>query len=226
MQGFSYTQLVQALQDWPQDTSDGTGEYIENIPRIIGLGELRLVKDLNLDIFDAIAALDADEGETRVEKPNDWIATRTLWRVPANEGLSGERTPMHLRSLGFLRRYTPNPDDSATYAPPLYYAEISETEYEIAPVPDDDYQIELHYIRRPEGLSDDTENTWLGDRVGDVLLVACLMEAEHFLKADDRYSDMRSRYYEELLPVARAELRRLVRGGDYNPIKPAAKTVE
>jgi hypothetical protein len=48
------------------------------------------------------------------------------------------------------------------------------------------------------------------------------MEAEHYLKADDRYEDMKKKYYEELLPVARAELRQSIRRGDYNPFQRSA----
>lgn len=225
MQGFSYDELVQALQDWPQNDSGEDGEYVDNIPRIIGLGELRLVKDLNLDIFDAIEYLVLDTSEVRVDKPNDWIATRGMWRYTGIfEGTpTGEREPLHQRSLGFLRRYV---SDNTVEAAPIYFNEISETEFEFQQPADDQYTLELHYIRRPEGLADDNQNTWLGDHVGDVLFLACLMEAENFLKADDRYSDMRTQYYEEKLPVARAELRSLIRSGSYNPVKPAAKTVE
>lgn len=229
MQGFTYDQLVEALQSWPQNSDDDENSgYVDNIPRLIGLGELRLVKDLNLDIFDHTESLSVLEGEHTTQKPDDWIATRTIWRTlaVAAEGESTKRTPMHLRSLSWVRRYADDPTNTDTHGAPLYYAEVSEEEIEFGPVADRDYDFEFHYVRRPEGLSADNQNTWLGDKVGDVLFVACLMEAEHFIKADDRYGDMKAKYYEELVPIARAELRRLVRMGDYTPVKPAAKTVE
>ena len=229
MQGFSYDQLVQALQAWPQNTNDDEDAgYVDNIQRLIGLGELRLVKDLNLDIFDHTESLAVAAGDSTVEKPEDWIATRNVWRTltAPGDGDSTARTPMHLRSLGWVRRYSSDPSNTETHGAPLYYAEASETELEFGPPADVGYDFEFHYVRRPPGLSADNQNTWLGDKVGDVLFAACLMEAEHFIKADDRYGDMKTKYYEELIPIARAELRRVVRMGDYTPVKPAARTVE
>jgi uncharacterized protein YeaO (DUF488 family) len=60
--------------------------------------------------------------------------------------------------------------------------------------------------------------------VPDALFAACLMEAEHYTQADDRYADFKTKYYEELLPAARYELRQLQRAGDYSPFSPAARS--
>jgi hypothetical protein len=66
--------------------------------------------------------------------------------------------------------------------------------------------------------------SWLSVRVPDALFAAVLMEAEHYMQADDRYGDYKTKYYEELLPGARAELRQMQRSGDYSPFEPAARS--
>jgi len=66
------------------------------------------------------------------------------------------------------------------------------------------------------------QNTWLGDNVGQLLFVACLMEAEQWLKVDDRYADLKTKYYEELLPSARGEVHIAMRAGVYAPLTPIA----
>ena len=50
---WTYTTLRQALLDWPVEDEDSE-EYVDNIDNLIGLGELRLVRDLNLSIFDVV----------------------------------------------------------------------------------------------------------------------------------------------------------------------------
>jgi hypothetical protein len=65
--------------------------------------------------------------------------------------------------------------------------------------------------------------SWLSRCVPDALFAACLMEAEHLLKADDRYADYRAKYH-EIIQVARLELRQAIRNGDYSPLKAGAVT--
>lgn len=221
--GFTYTQLKQALQDWPQNTSSGAGEYVPNLDNIIGLGELRLVKDLNLDIFDQIDFVAIAQGDVRATKPVGWVTTRGLWRYTGTfvGDPTGARTPLHQRSMGFIRAYAA---DNTLQAPPIYFNEVSATEFEFQQPADAAYTFEVFYVVRPTGLSSGNQHTWFGDNLGDVLFAACLMEAEHFIKADDRYADFKAKYGTELLPTARAELRTLIRTGDYDPAKAAAVT--
>jgi hypothetical protein len=80
------------------------------------------------------------------------------------------------------------------------------------------------YIGTPaESLSASAPNatTWLSRSGSDALFCACLMEAEHFIKADDRYKDYLDKYNNELLPRLRAEIRKSIRAGDSSPMKPA-----
>lgn len=66
MLGFSYKQLYQALQDWPLKSS---ALYLSNLNRIIFLGELRLIKDLDLDIFDVNDTVALTVAQTVLPKP-------------------------------------------------------------------------------------------------------------------------------------------------------------
>ena len=218
MQGFTYTQLNQALQDWAENTSSGAGEFVENIDRLIQLGELRVVKDLNLEIFDvsdttAVVTL----GSRDVLKPTGLIVCRDLMLITA-----GVRTPLYKRSPAFCNTFAPNPSTTGT---PRYYCEEDDGSWKLFPTPAANATVYSRGIYRPESLVDE-EQTWLGDTCGDLIFAATLMEAEHYLKADDRYADYKSKYYEELLPVARMELRELIRGGDYAPYRPTAERVK
>lgn len=214
MQGFTYTELFQALQDWPEDTDSTANGYLDNIPRIVQMGELRLVRDLNLDLFDVLDTSSVVTlGSRIVTKPADLLVARTLWVV-----IAGVRTRLIHRSRDYVINYSLDTADTDT---PKYYAENSDLEWMVAKVPSANGIVESLGVYRPESLVD-AETTWLGDHCGDVLFAACLAEAEHLLKADDRYKDYIDKYTTELLPVARTELRNLIRAGDYAPYRPAA----
>lgn len=215
--GFNYTQLVAELQSWPQSES---AQYQAEIPTFIQLGETRLVRDLNLDIFDNVQpGIAVIAGSRLVMKPTDLIQTRGL--IVINAG--GVGSPLPIRSYDWCVNYQPDP---SVQAQPKYACELNDTQWLVVATPDQNYTLSCHYVRRPPGLSNSNSNTFLGDKVGDCLLVACLMEAEDWLKADDRYQEKRAKYGSELLPAARAELRASIRSGDYSPYSPAAESTD
>lgn len=213
MEGFSYDQLILALQTWPEDDAD---EYTDDLQRIVSLGELRLIVDLNLEIFDqTFDSLAVVGGSRMVDKPAGTITTRFI-RVT----VGGRSYPVLLRTQDWCESYAP---DEAVLARPIYCWEASETQWGLVNTPDQNMLLRAKVIIRPPGLTPANQNTWLGDNVGDLLFCCCLMEAEQWIKADDRYGDMKTKYYDELLPTRRMELQNLIRNSGYSPYKPAAK---
>lgn len=217
MEGFTYDQLFQALQSWPEDDEESYTADI--IPRLISLAELRVVKDLNLNIFDVSGEAVLTVNDNIIAKPDDMIALRTMrGEVQA----TGVTFPIEMRSLDWVKNVGSDP---AVRAQPRYVADVDELQWSVGTLSDNDYDIQLLYVARPDGLTPTNQTTWLGDKVGDLIFNCALMEAEQYLKVDDRYADMKAKYYGELLPVARLELRNHVRNGDYTPVRAAAKPV-
>lgn len=209
---YTYTELVSKMQTYPESSS---AEYVADIPDLIGHGELRLVRDLNVEFFDFTdSGLIVLTGDNTVTKPDDIVVHRSFDIQLA----SGIWEPLEYRSNDYVRRH--GADETAT-GRPRFIADKDEFEWIVSPYADDDYSIRCRFVRRPEGLSVSNPTTWLSTYAGDALLAACLMEAEHWLKADDRYEDMHDKY-NELLSVARLELRQAVRNGDPYPMKAAA----
>lgn len=216
---WTYATLAQALEDWPQNDNP---TYVDNLETIIGLGELRLIRDLNLEMFDRDdETVTFIQGQRTVLKPDGVIAVRNVGYLDATLGY----VPLKKRSVEYCKQYAPL---VGTEAKPIYYAEYSETEIYVVPTPDDGLEtVVFRSQMRPTDMLDSaTPNatSFLSVRVGDALFAACLMEAEHYMQADDRYGDYKTKYYEELLPAARFELRELQRTGDYSPFEPAARS--
>lgn len=279
MQGFNYTQLYSALQVWPLKAST---LYLQSLNRIIFLGELRLIKDMDLDIFDVHDQIDLSFGDTTIPKPpgalpivftspitpsstsatlsSAWTGTTgayvvtfsdneiqsvtltngdvtATWPLPmANAATvnatvnsqfivernlwviyNGATKLMVKRSFDFLQMYL-----GALPGKPYYFADDGQSEWLMAPAADAfATAVKRRYVQRPPSIVV-AQNTWLGDNTGDVLFAACLMESEQWLKVDDRYADMKTKYYEELLPNARGEVMLAARSGVYAPLAPIA----
>ena len=54
----------------------------------------------------------------------------------------------------------------------------------VAPVPDSDYTVELHYLYKPVSLTSQTTGTWLSDNARNALLYGSLVEAYTFMKGE------------------------------------------
>jgi hypothetical protein len=208
---WTYTSILAALQSWPTDED---AAYLAEVPNIIGLGELRLVRDLNLELFDRTdVSVSTVIGTATVAKPSTAIAMRDVGIT-----VTGKYVDLEKRSLTWCKMYAPDPSVTGV---PIYWCDISEALIGLFPTPIAVYVVSQHIVARPtDGLSagSPSATSWLSRTVPDALFAACLMEAEQFIKADDRYADFRTKYYEELLPVARLELRNSVRVGDASPL--------
>lgn len=224
---WTYSTLMQALQDWEVHSSI---KFLANMPNIIGLGERRLWGDLNIEEYDHTdhTTFKMTAGVRLIPKPTDVIQVRTVgfYFISQVSGQLGAFNYLEQRSSEFCQMFAP---DNTVEAPPQYYHELAMDTIEVVPTPDQAYQVYYRYIGAlPESLSPSSPSstTWLARTGPDALFAACLAEAEHFIKADDRYTDYINKYNNELLPRLRAEIRKSIRAGDYNPMKPAASIAQ
>jgi hypothetical protein len=63
-------------------------------------------------------------------------------------------------------------------------------------VPDQAYEVELHYLYKPTSIVSDTTGTWLSQNARNALLYGSLAEANIFLKGE---SDMQQQYEQRFL---------------------------
>lgn len=195
------TQLTADLQAWLEDDD---AEFQGSIPEIINLGELRLIRDLDLSIFYSVDTAATTQSQAEVAKPvgytADELGAQSIYYTVANV-----TTFLELRSIDWIREYL-----TATEAAPLYYAEPDQTNFVVAPLPDGVYTLNIRHLNRPAPLVVTTnENNWLSDNAGDILFKACLAESEKFLKSDDRIPIWEQDYMTSL-PSTKRELYELM----------------
>ena len=94
------------------------------------------------------------------------------------------------KDVNFIQTYTPAPQDTTAsllqVGRPLYYAYFDKDNFILAPVPDDIYEMELHYFYRPQSLTavGDNGTTWLSENAPNAMLFGSLVEANLYMKGE------------------------------------------
>lgn len=209
----TYETLTAALQDWEED--EGT-QFAAQLDTIIGLGEAKLLRDLEIELFNAKYSATISAGNQFITRRTEFIAIRTVGIVDGN----GKYKNLPLRTNEFLDEYWKT---SANTDEPEYYAEYDENSIRIVPTPDQGYSGSVRGIVRPQQLSEDITTTWLSQKCGDLLFWACLIAAEIYIKEDlisdaGRVAGLKKEYADALAP-AKVELR-MQSNADYSPVTP------
>ena len=175
---YTYSSLMAALIN---ETADQSTEFANEIPAsIIPNAEIRVLRDLDLTIFDQIALGAFSANIPIATKPTGCLVTRDIFYTAA----SGQRLPLVNRDYSYARDYWP--DETITSATPKYYSEYSATQWYITGTPAGSFAYSARCMIRPEGLSATNENTWLGTNVGDVLRFAALVASAEFLQQKEQ----------------------------------------
>jgi hypothetical protein len=188
---FTYGQLKQALQDY-LETSETT--FVNNLPLFIRLSEERILKSVQLSLFRKNATANATVGNQYLAAPADFLAPFSLSYM----GDNGDKVFAEFKDVSFIQEY--NPDASTTGAP-KYYAQFDNSNFILAPAPNDDYVMELHYFYRPTSLTagSDSGTTWLSINAELTLFYGAMIEAYLFLKGEpDLLANYDKRFQESL----------------------------
>jgi len=206
----TYTSLIAMIQTWVEDNNT---EFTTALDNIIGLGETRLIRDLDLEIFSTTSTGTFTVGSQSITKPSGVVALKSLYYTDTNN----EEVYLNRKSDDFLTFYWKN---AATTGTPLYYAENTETTWRVAPTPSTGSTWTARYITRPTGLSSSTATTFLSTNAADLLFKACLIESQQYLKLDPSEGGvigLITSEYNNLLPRAKLEFLRMQQM-DYRPL--------
>ena len=108
--------------------------------------------------------------------PSDFFAPFSLAVISSNK-----YHYLDYKHPSFIKEFSP---DTTVTGRPRYYSLFDNTAFELSPVPDQSYSIELHYLRKPPSLTvgTDSGSTLLSTDHPDPLLYGTLVEAAVFLK--------------------------------------------
>ena len=196
---FTLAQLKTAIQDYT-DNSETT--FVTHLPDFIKAAEEKILKSVDLDYFRKNVTSALTSSDQYLTIPTDYLASFSLQITT-----SGSEGFLLQKDVNFLREYTPN---ASTTGLPKYYARFDEDNFIIAPTPDSNYTIELHYYHRPASLTAgaDSGTTWVSTNAPFALLYGSLVEAYTFMKGEpyviQNYDKLYMQYLERVKDLGEA----------------------
>lgn len=207
---FTYTTLEAALLAYTEDQS---AEYAANIPIIVKLGQDRVTRDLDLEIFKQVFTGSFTSGSNYVNKPDGLLSATSFYYVDSAD--NNRWKPLKPRTFDFCISYAGGEGVTGT---PKYYDEgYSDTQIFVAYAPSSALPYRIRGLKRPDYISSTNAENWISKNAGDLLLYACLAGSEGFLMASQEGKTQEwETVYTRLLPQARIELASIARA-EYAP---------
>ena len=169
---FTYSTLKTAIQDY-LEVSEST--FTTQLPTFIKESEDRIFSFVQLPE-------QRKNVQGTLTTGNRFLATPTDFYAPMSLAIISSSTYDYLdfKHPSFIKEYS----SGTTRATPKYYSLFDEAAFEVSPLPDADYTVELHYLNKPNSLTDgsDSGTTFLSTDYPDALLYGSLVEGAIFLK--------------------------------------------
>ena len=166
----------------------------------------QFIRNTELDIANKVDYDDIRKyvtGSTGTQKylnvPDDCIVVRSIQVISSNT-----RDFLEKRDTSFIAEF--NPTDATGL--PKYFANWDDKNILFAPIPDQNYDVQLNYIRDPEHFNSTTD-TFLSKHQESLLLHGVLTECFSYLKGPvDMYNLYKSKYNEEIQDFALQQMGR------------------
>lgn len=185
----TYAQLVQAVQDYTENTESS---FVATIPTFVSLAEERIYNSVQINLLRKNQIGSMTAGNKYLTLPTDWLAT---YSIAVIDPVTNSQTFMLGKDMEFMRESFPDPDVTGT---PGYYAQFDINTLILGPAPDLSYQVELHYYYYPQSIVT-AGTSWLGNNFSNLLLYATLREAYLYMKGEqDLIAYYESKYEEGL----------------------------
>jgi|TARA_Y100000114_G_scaffold145430_1_gene155101 hypothetical protein len=188
---FTLSTLKTAVQDY-LETDETT--FVNNLNNFILQAEERILKSVQVPDQRKNVQGNVTSSNRFLATPSDFLAPFSLAVISSNN-----YDYLDLKHNSFIKEYI---SSTTTTGKPKYYAIFDQGSFEVAPIPDSNYTVELHYLAKPASLTagGDSGTTYLSTDAPDTLLYGCLLEGAIFLKlpADD-IGAYEARFKESLL---------------------------
>ena len=208
----TYTELVDEIQNYTQNYESA---FVATIPTFVTQTEERIYNTVQIPPLRKNVTGVTTAGNKYLSCPNDFLSSFSLAVVDADDNYEY----LLNKDVNFMRAAYPKAADTGL---PRYYSLFgptvntgvvtTELSFILAPTPDANYDVELHYYYYPVSISDTVNNpsgtSWLGDNYSPVLLYGSLVEAYTYMKGEQ---DMMA-YYEKKYQDALGQLNRLGTG--------------
>lgn len=172
---FTLATLKTAIQDY---TDNDETVFVNNLNNFIKAAEEKIFKSVDLDYFRKNVTSAFSTNDKYLSLPGDYLSSFSLQITTAGS----EKFLLH-KDVNFLQEAY---NGSSSTGTPKYYAQFDISNFIVAPTPDANYTIELHYYYRPTSLTAgaDSGTTWISTNAPFALLYGSLIEAYNFMKGE------------------------------------------
>ena len=142
---FTLTTLKSAIQDYSENSET---TFVNNLREFIRATENRIFKSIDFEVFRKNVTSSTTSSDRFLSVPDDYLASFSL-------SITNSSNIEFLleKDVNFIQEYNPN---SSTTGAPKYYARFDVNNFILAPTPNSNYSVELHYYYRPTSLADST----------------------------------------------------------------------
>jgi len=189
---FTYDSLKQAIQDYTENTET---TFVNNLDLFIKNTEERILKIAQLEVFRKNQSGTLTASNKYLACPSDYLAS---FSVCITNGTDKEF--LLFKDVNFVQSFNP----TGATGVPRYYAQFDIDNFILGPVPNSNYNVELHYFYRPSSLTSGagSNTTWLSTNASVALLYGSLIEAYTFMKGEaDLVQNYTQRFTEALSRV-------------------------
>jgi hypothetical protein len=197
-EALTYDSLVSDIELYAERSDD---PFLAQIPRLIMMAENRLATEAKGLGFLRVVSFNLVDGTATYTKPARWRETKHLFYNTA----AGANF-IYSRGYQYCKSYWPN---LALKDDPKFYADYDYEHFLVVPTPDANVTGELAYYERPEPLSAINQTNWTTQYAPQLLLYACLLEAQPFLKMPERMAEFQSLYDRSLQMLKNEDISRM-----------------
>tara|TARA_R100001163_G_scaffold1281_1_gene1862 strand:- start:998 stop:1672 length:675 start_codon:yes stop_codon:yes gene_type:complete len=181
------SELKTLIQNYTQNTET---TFVATLDDFIKNAEERIFELVQFDFFRKNVTGTLTLGNTYLTTPTDYQTSFSLAVIDGN----GDYHYLDKKHPSFMREYSVDPTDSTLRGLPKYYGDFDKelstasnngSTIIVAPVPDSNYNVELHYLYKPNSLVTDTTGTWVSSNARNALLYGSLVEAYIFMKGEN-----------------------------------------
>ena len=187
---FTLATLKTAIRDY---TDNAETSIVTNLPNFIKAAEERIFKSVDLEVFRKNVTTAFTTSDKFLSLPTDYLASFSLQITT-----SGSEAFLLQKDVNFLQEAY---DASSSTATPRFYAQFDANNFIVAPTPNSNYAVELHYYYRPASLTAgaDSGTTWLSTNAPFALLFGSLVDAYLFMKGEpDLIQQYEKRFMDQL----------------------------
>jgi len=180
----TYDSLVADIQVYCERYDE---PFVAQIDRFIMLAEARIAKEAKgLGLLRYVSGAFVPSS-AMMAKPARWRETKSFSFTDPTVGT------VFLKDRGYeyCRKFWPNTSTTGT---PRFYADYGFEHFFVVPTPPSAMTFELGYYERPDPLTSTTQTNWTTQNAPDLILYACLLEAQPFLKLPERIAEFQAMY--------------------------------